>query len=374
MRYIDYGIKYLIRRLIRTILKPKILISVFIIFIIAFFVFKIDSNAYSGNDEYTDRYNTLFQTYDTLANDLIVRMSMSTSSNLSIFKSYLTNASFNYYIYYGDVNGSSMLDGYTLDTSIMYIAFVPSSDLNISPAPNYDTWQGLNVNIRQLMPSYLFAFDKNSLAYFENPSDVTKTLYVCSDLLTYKPQNLVNFLTNNSQIQSDSIVGAIQEQTQATQQQTEKIEQQTQVQQQTQDFLKDDTLDNNSMTIDTSSFGSIEQSSHQQSVDNFFTGLLDTVYQAFTGINSTVDKITIPLPHTEQTIVLYSDIISKHISNTPIFSLIQMFWTFLFGSYIIVFVKRMLDWLSTGKLAEKGVFGFIEWLDIHNEIIKSYMM
>ena len=75
-----------------------------------------------------------------------------------------------------------------------------------------------------------------------------------------------------------------------------------------------------------------------------------------------------------QSIVLRSDVISSHLAGTMFETLITAFWWYLFSRYIILFIKRMLDWLSTGKMAEEGVFSFIEWLDIHNEIINSYMM
>lgn len=39
-----------------------------------------------------------------------------------------------------------------------------------------------------------------------------------------------------------------------------------------------------------------------------------------------------------------------------------------------MYVYRMLRWLSTGEIAEKGVTGFILYLDKNNEIIKSFMM
>ena len=42
--------------------------------------------------------------------------------------------------------------------------------------------------------------------------------------------------------------------------------------------------------------------------------------------------------------------------------------------YIILFVFRIVKWLSDGELSERGVFAFADWLDSYNSIIKSYMM
>lgn len=66
--------------------------------------------------------------------------------------------------------------------------------------------------------------------------------------------------------------------------------------------------------------------------------------------------------------------ISKHIQGTSLYVIIQAFWWYLIGGYIVMYVYRMLRWLSTGEVAEKGVTGFILYLDKNNEIIKSFMM
>lgn len=54
--------------------------------------------------------------------------------------------------------------------------------------------------------------------------------------------------------------------------------------------------------------------------------------------------------------------------------LVHLFWTVFFGSFYITFAHRMFNWLSTGKIVEKGGYSFVEWLDVHNTIIDSYMM
>ena len=66
--------------------------------------------------------------------------------------------------------------------------------------------------------------------------------------------------------------------------------------------------------------------------------------------------------------------ISKHIQGTSLYVIIQAFWWYLIGGYIVMYVYRMLRWLSTGEVAEKGVSSFILYLDKNNEIIKSFMM
>lgn len=66
--------------------------------------------------------------------------------------------------------------------------------------------------------------------------------------------------------------------------------------------------------------------------------------------------------------------ISKYVKNTVVYTYIQVFWWAYIGLYIVLFAKRMFEWLSTGEIAEKGVSSFIRWLDKNNELINSSMM
>lgn len=102
--------------------------------------------------------------------------------------------------------------------------------------------------------------------------------------------------------------------------------------------------------------------------------MLNTIKNTFLGINNTVETIEIPVPFTNSNIVLSSDMVSKHIQGTAIFTLIQALWWFVIGKYIVLFSYSMISWLSTGKIADKGISSFIEYLDKNNEIINSYMM
>ena len=109
-------------------------------------------------------------------------------------------------------------------------------------------------------------------------------------------------------------------------------------------------------------------------VNNFFTDFLNSVYNIFVNIDSTVETINIPMPYNMPDIVLRSDAISSYIGNSILFTLIQTFWWFVISRYIILFVFRIVKWLSDGELSERGVFAFADWLDSYNSIIKSYMM
>lgn len=359
-RYIDYFIKCCIRRITRLLFNPKILLTILIILIITFFCFKSSVFAvYEGDNTYTDKNATLFSAYDTIANDLVNRLANSTSST-NVITQWLKNSNYNYYLYYGDKNGSSMINSSTYKTDILYIVIFSASSPDLS-STTYDNYQGIDTQIRLINnPFRMYYFEGNE----PNSIDTYNSVYAPTSLLTYKNYGLVSYLNNSSAEETNKIVESIEEQTTA-------IETQTQVQQETQNFIKDETIEEGSMTVDTSSFDTSDSSS----VDTFFTDTIDMVKNSFLSINDDdVVTIEIPLPKTTQKLVLRSDIVSRYVAGTTIGDIIQIFYIFLFGGYIVMFAYRIYCWCSTGEIAEKGVSAFIRYLDKNNQIISTYMM
>lgn len=360
-RYIDYFIKCCIRRITRMLFKPKIFLTIVIILLITFFCFKSSVFAvYEGDDTYTDKNQTVFSAYDTINNDLVNRLSNSTSFGLQQLINRLKSSDYNYYVYYGELNGSSMINSSTYATNYLNIVLYPTTGFDRSSSV-YDNYQGITTNISQLNSySYLYRFNGNDLFSMENNVSVL----IPSILWTYKTYTLTSFLNNSSQNQTNQIVESIEEQTTA-------IETQTQVQQETQNFIKDETIEEGSMTVDTSSFDTSDSSS----VDTFFTDTIDMVKNSFLSINDDdVVTIEIPLPKTDQKLFLRSDMVSKYVAGTILGDIIQIFYIFLFGGYIVMFAYRIYTWCSTGEIAEKGVSSFIRYLDKNNQIISTYMM
>lgn len=186
----------------------------------------------------------------------------------------------------------------------------------------------------------------------------------------------LNDMSTSGQIDSSikestaEIVTSQNETKQAIESQTDAINTQTAVLDEQNNFLQDSNVNDESMDIKTDSFNVDDK----EGVENFFTSTLEHIKSIFLNIDDTVETIEIPLPHTTQKLVLSSDLLSKHIVNTSIYSLIQVFWWFVIGRYLIMFCKRIIDWLSTGEIAEKGPSAFIRYLDQNNELIKTYMM
>lgn len=368
MNFFNYAIKCVIRNLIYKLMKPRnliiLLVSVVIIFILSSYTSVF---GYEGNNDYTDKNQTIIVTYESIMNDFLTRLDHIDKNNVnySSLMASLNQSNWNFYVYYGDKNGRDMTGGNYMITSQLNIVFYDKNNPGPSISALDDMYFGMKTSMYNLSSSIqdYYVFDTDVLYYESTPT----TCVIPGVLISYTSTNYTNFVNNHSSSETSTIVGAINQQTNSINDQTNTIQEQTQVIQETQDFITDDSVDNSQMTVDNS------YSVNDGGVLSFFTNFLNTVKSIFTDIDTSVDVIVIPLPNDNQ-ITLYSNLLSKYIINTPIYSLIQAFWWFVFGRYIITFIKRMIDWLSTGEMADKGVFSFIEWLDINNEIIKSYMM
>lgn len=346
MRYIDYFIKCIIRRIVRIIFKPKILIT--ILFILLILTLSLYNQSYCAE-------GGIYDVYTSFNNELIKRLD--NASSTTSFYIYFNDSSYSFLVYFGNIDGTDMFKN-SYNTSNLNVAFYPTT-FDFSSFDNTTKWAGIPATQGRVRSSTtqkitVFSFDENS-SYTTNDIDL---LYLPQELYNYRSPVIDEYLRNQKNVEqiTDSII-----------QGTDKINDTVS---DTNNFIKDDNISDDTMNIDTTGM-TVEG---QDNVDNFFTNFLNTVYNAYTGINQNVETISIPLPYGMDPIVLSSDLLSKHIINTPLYNLIQVFWTFVIGKYIVMFVKRLFDWLSTGKIAEKGVFSFIEWLDINNEIIKSYMM
>lgn len=356
MRYIDYFIKCIIRRIVRMIFMPKIFIS--ILFILLILTFSLYSNSYAA--EFSPS-TSVISSYNDVASDFVTRLfKTSTISERRNILNKLNNPRYSYYVYYGQSrNGSSMIFGPSTspsyDSTTMYVAFYLKS-VEYRPSA-FDAYNGLVTPIRTTNIDDLYRINSDgSITSYAVSSD--ETVLMPDILFNYSSLAVSDYINNQQNF--DNLNNSIQEG-------TDKISNSVN---DTNNFIKDDNISDESMSVDTSGYD-IEG---EESIDNFFIEFMNTIHDKFLNMGSDVESITIPMPYGIPSIVLRSDIISKHIKDTPLYALIQVFWTYVFGSYIVRFVKRMFEWLSTGEIAEKGVFGFIQWLDNYNSIVKSWMM
>lgn len=351
MRYFDYFIKCIIRRIVYIFCKPKILLTVLIIGVFLFLYTNSSQAVYTGDDTYTDRNATILASYDTIANDLVNRLSNATSS-ANVIENYLRNGSYNYYLYYGSSDGSSMINSSTYKTDILYVAIFRASSPSFSQT-SYSNYQGMDCNIVSTTPYSIYYFEGNE----PNNADNT-TVYLPSVLVTYKPQNLVNYLNNSSQEQTDDIVSSIQEQTNTIQEQTNTIKEQT-------DAMTNTDYDESTVNIDSSSADNVDNSST--------TAIFTTLFDNFSNLLNneswdSVSTITINLPFVDnaQGIELKSDILSSIVGNTLLATFINVFWYSLFGLYAFKFANNIYLSIKSGNI--------LNGLNLNNEVISSTML
>ena len=256
MGFFEYFIRYTLVRSLNRILKPKTLLTIAIVLLVVFFAFKINSYAiYEGDDTYTDNNNTIFLAYDSICNDFIARMdNLKDEPYYNTIIGYLNNSSYGYYIYYGDMNGLSMINGSTFAQTYMYITFYQMNGSN-STATTYDNYQGMNTAVRKFDTIGVYSITSAIDNYAVNECYIPVALY---NRRTNVITSYLQFLKDSS---SSDIVSAINQQTNSINQQTNTINAQTEYLQEepdSTDFSSSDLPSDSGVTdITTDGFNSI---------------------------------------------------------------------------------------------------------------------
>lgn len=133
----------------------------------------------------------------------------------------------------------------------------------------------------------------------------------------------------------------------------------------------DDTLSDNTVSSDTET--NIEDSlsfdNNNSDLNNMNTGFFSAITSIFSNL-VTYDlgedtTIVIPLPHSNNTIVLHSNVVYNYVSSV-LKNIITAFWYYVFGMYLFRFINRIYIALSSGSIMEK--------FDNPNEVITSNML
>lgn len=321
---------------------------------------------YTGDETYTDRNATIFSAYESINNDLINRIANASSQSVGIttLLNRLKNPAYNFYIYYGDNNGSSLINGSTWKTDNLYIAFFSSSEPSTSVS-QYNNYQGIDTDIRLVSNISLYQFNGNTLS----PASAPSSVYIPTILMTYKSATLIEFINNNSASQNQAITQALQEQTNTIQEQTATIEEQTQTIQQSTNTINDSLTsteyDESGVSIDTSATDSIDTSSTYNLFSTIFTNFGNLINN---NNWNNVETIRIGLPYVDESnyIELRSDIVSSKLQGTLIYTIIITAWYSAFGLYIFKFVTKLFNAIKSGNILS----GF----SFDDEVITSSMM
>ena len=343
MYWINYIIKTIIRRILYIFLKPKYLFVIIILFIILFFanqhgVFAV----YEGNDEYTDKNNTIFNAYNVILNDFINRMSNSSdTSTVNEIKELLTNGQNSCYVYYGNDDGSSMINASTFNTSKLYVAIYPKN-ANYSSSTS-DNYQGIQTQIGSVTNvSSIYEFWDNDIQSLSG-----KNVQLPVILFNYISSDLLLFLTDNSSSQNNQIVDAIENQTDATKEVQNSVDnlQNTIV---SEDTEKADTDMNTS--YDTISKSTSEYDGEINNIVDFYKELNQAFKDVFDSIvEGEAIELNIGLPFVDKSITLKSDIVRNAIQGSVFYVFLQLCYTTMFGFYLINSFFNIINWLQSGE-------------------------
>ena len=342
MYWINYIIKTIIRRIVYILIKPKYLI-VFLVIVLVFLLLANSSFAvYQGDDTYTDKNNTIFNAYNIITNDFINRMQNSTySDDVSNLKELLTNGQYSAYFYYGNINGTSMLGSSVFNTKTLYIAvYEKDADYSSSMQTNY---QGIDTNIGTVNNVYkIYSFINNNL-YYENG----QSIQLPTILINYISSDLLLYLNDSSSSETSEIVGALENQTQATQDVQNSVDnlQNTIVSQDTNTASTD--MNNTFTDISDST------SDYDNEVDNivdFYKQLNQAFKDVFDSIvEGQAIELDLGLPFIDKSITLKSDIVRNAINGTVFYVFLQLCYTTLFAFYLINSFFNIINWLQSGE-------------------------
>lgn len=349
MYYVRYFLKCCIRNISRLICKPKILLILLVSLLILFLLNNYSHASYLGDDTYTDPNDNIINSYKTINIDFVNRMINTSNTTLvNYLKNYIKSGS-SYYVYYGQSNGTSMLNGSPLDYRNLYVLIYDKNSIYSSTA-NYDNYQGLDCTVKMYNePSgisfdSLYCFNGNTLSNV-NLEDV----YIPQNLLNYFDEYVVNYINDNTSSQNQQII--------------DKLEEQTSVQEDIKNEITSTDFDDSVVNIDSTVVENVDT--------NKVTGLFSTIFNNFNNLISTinfneVEVISIGLPFVNRSIELRSDIISNALSGTILLNLINVAWYSLFGLYLFKFVTHIYSSIKSGEILNGFSFS--------DEVISSTML
>lgn len=329
---------YYFIRIAREILGRKnlqrIVIIAILFLILAFCFGKLGAFAYDGldgDDTYTDPNSSIYMTYDSYLNDLAVRIMASNSGDCEDLIDRLCGyKAYSFICFYGTNNND-----YSNDFQHLRVVLFPSST-QFSTTTAYTQWHQMDCEFVYNLNTSVIIYDFNNTTCTK--SVTSGTFYFPYMLINRYNSNLIEVLANKTNTDTNSIVGAINNQTAAINNQTDKIEEQTQA-------ITSTDFDENEVDVDTSAVDDVDNST--------YTGLFSTIFTSFNNAISSdrVEYIRVPIPHSVDNILVPSNIVSSKIPSTFLV-FIQGFWMYVFGFYAFKFANNLIIKIKDGSILE----------------------
>lgn len=326
------------------------------------------------NYRYTDNYNMLFETYDSIVQNWLIRLlkAKKDGSNVpdSIFN-YL-NSGYWVYVYKGESStyGENMVN--VLDSRPRYQGFIlyrnMTSYTNREPSDNsgHDAYNGHSIitDFVDLKSSYAFygQCDYNNITLSSNSGSTTVDFVIPKYLIQYNSQVLTTFLIDyNNNKSTDELLNSIYSKVNDIESNTEmtatlqgeanqeladineELNTQTTIASDTNQFLKNESVQDSSTNIEIEN---TLQEPYNNQVDNVF----NKIYNKFTSFNGLdFGSITFNIPFCNESITITSDQITAfHNKCGYLVTLFNLFWFYVLGKMIILDLLKIIDNLSSG--------------------------
>lgn len=326
------------------------------------------SNGYTVNSyvSYTASGSTVFTNFDLkyYGSDEIFNSNSVTQNPFFANPEELEDAPENVFIELGDYSANDYLYFHLLEVT------------NIMPMSNNDSTYYYN--------DHAFALNKDS-KYYTQLLDTTKYYYeIPRSALGLNPNTSYFYVLTSSSTQIDNSINPITEgddifdvimqdtsgiisEDMATNDKLQNINQEFRDYQQQQEEFQNQ----NSITPETET--DISNNLNFNSSTPQFSNLFNSYFSRLTSLiadlgnyqDSAVLTINLPVPHTNSSIPIRSDIFSSHVP-ADIYFIIQMFWLFIFGKYYLKFLLKIYHLASTGLL--------LDYYSLSGEIITQDML
>lgn len=196
-----------------------------------------------------------------------------------------------------------------------------------------------------------------------NGDTLTETYNLGTYTLTITSQQAQDINNQSDKTLAYDNTQAIEHQTEVIEQQTEVIEQQTDAINQTTDAVEslENTISDDTVTSSASDLPSVNVNDPSQ---NGINNIFQSIYNAF--CTGQAQDIIFPIPFTNKNITLNPYYISNMLNNngaTWIYTLIQAFWGYLIGRYIVKDVSKKITKIKGGNIE-----------NLENENIKEDML
>lgn len=351
-KYIEYFIKCIIRQFTRLLFKPKILFIVVILILILLF---LNSSSFAAVQETEDQFLAGKAKYENIINDMIVRIDNSTSDGLDLLKNKLQDTSYGYYVYYGNNDGSSVLNiNSTLLTTDLKIFLYKKSNSTLGSSL-FSNYYGYSLAISSISTSdgYLFTFSGNILSYLDlKIYETSLTVNLPSSFYSYTSDSLSSYFTNSSG--SSDVVQSIENLDNTVKDQTVAIQDTTNSVNNLNDSINREDKDESSSDINET-FSSVSSSTSDfdgdvNSIVDFIKSLHDVLLNAVNKVGDEVLTVEIGLPFVDKKLTLRSDIIYNALYPSILYTLLQLSYVVAFGFYIIMTVYNIIDWVTSGEV------------------------